>query len=140
MAVILKINEIPTSSLTVDSTQYTVDNTSITADRITIVTGASSSDYSILIAPREYAVDVVMEFYHELKETLTTISATTESVNGYMKVNFSILVVEGDSFELTIKNTNGKILWKGKAYATEQTDLQNYQFTPKNNNNDIIKI
>jgi hypothetical protein len=139
MAVILQINQAPTSDLTVDSTLYTVDNTSITADRTRIVTGSTTTEYSILIAPREMVSNVVMEFYHELKNTLTSVSATTTNESGYMRINFDIYVVEGDSFELTIKNTQNKVIWKGKAYATEQTDLQDFQFTPKNNNN-IIKL
>ena len=138
MAVILQITQGGTTPLTVDSTLYTVDSTSITVDQTVIVTGSSSNMYSILVAPREMVATVSMEFFNELKETTNIFSASTTNVNGLMQIDFNLEVVEGDSFQLTIKDTNGNVLWKGKAYATEQTDLQNFQFIQKNNN--IIKL
>lgn len=138
MAVILQITEAPTIPLTVDLTGYTVDSTSITVDQTVIVTGSSSNQYTILVTPREMVETVSMEFFHELKETTNIFTASTTNVNGLMEIEFNLNVVEGDSFQLTIKDTNDNVLWKGKAYATEQTDLQNFQFIEKNNN--IIKI
>lgn len=138
MAVILNITQGDTVPLTVDSTLYTVDSTSITVDQTVIVTGSSSNMYSILVAPREMVTTVSMEFFNELKETTNIFSASTTNVNGLMQIDFNLEVVEGDSFQLTIKDTDGNVLWKGKAYATEQTDLQNFQFIQKNNN--IIKL
>jgi hypothetical protein len=139
MAVILQITEAPTIPLTVDSTVYTVDSTSITADQTVIVTGSSSNLYSIFITPREMVDVVSMEFFNELKETTNVFTAATTNVNGLMQIDFNLNVVEGDSFQLTINDTEDNVLWKGKAYATDQTDLQNFQFIEKNNNN-IIKI
>jgi NADH:ubiquinone oxidoreductase subunit H len=138
MAVILQITEAPTIPLTVDLTGYTVDSTSITVDQTVIVTGSSSNMYTILVTPREMVETVSMEFFNELKETTNIFTASTTNVNGLMEIEFNLNVVEGDSFQLTIKDTNDNVLWKGKAYATEQTDLQNFQFIEKNNN--IIKI
>jgi NADH:ubiquinone oxidoreductase subunit H len=138
MAVILQITEAPTIPLTVDLTGYTVDSTSITVDQTVIVTGSSSNMYTILVTPREMVDTVSMEFFNELKETTNIFTASTTNVNGLMEIEFNLNVVEGDSFQLTIKDTNDNVLWKGKAYATEQTDLQNFQFIEKNNN--IIKI
>jgi hypothetical protein len=139
MAVILQITQGDTIPLTVDSTVYTVDSTSITADQTVIVTGSSSNLYSILITPREMVGVVSMEFFNELKETTNIFTASTINVNGLMQIDFNLNVVEGDSFQLTIKDTEDNKLWTGKAYATDQTDLQNFQFIEKNNNN-IIKI
>jgi hypothetical protein len=139
MAVILQITQGDTIPLTVDSTVYTVDSTSITADQTVIVTGSSSNMYSILITPREMVGVVSMEFFNELTEVTNIFTATTTNVNGLMQIDFNLNVVEGDSFKLTINDTEDNVLWKGKAYATDQTDLQNFQFVQKNNNN-IIKI
>lgn len=138
MAVILQITQGDTIPLTVDLTGYTVDSTSITVDQTVIVTGSSSNMYTILVTPREMVDTVSMEFFNELKETTNIFTASTTNVNGLMEIEFNLNVVEGDSFQLTIKDTNDNVLWKGKAYATEQTDLQNFQFIEKNNN--IIKI
>jgi len=46
---------------------------------------------------------------------------------------------EGASFETKVLDTDDKLLWRGKIYATSQTDLENYTLNPRNNNN-IIRI
>lgn len=139
MAVILQIIQPDRIPLTVDSTLYTVDSTVIKADQTEISLSYSADNYSILISPRKMVESVILEFFNELKEITNILTGTTINVNGLMQIDFNLMVIEGDSFQLTIKDNEDNILWKGKCYATEQTDLQNFQFIEKNNNN-IIKI
>lgn len=139
MPIILKINN-DTAPITVDSTVVTVDSTSITADRTYVMTGTGTTEYSVLVTPREMVDTVSMEFYDELKDVTTTFTASTIDENRLMRINFDLNgVQEGSSYEVKIKKLDGSILWTGKAYATSQDDLQNFQFIKKTNNN-IIKL
>ena len=47
-------------------------------------------------------------------------------LNGYMTISFSKTVLEGESFEIEVKD-GAYILFRGKAFSTSQTDLENYK-------------
>lgn len=138
MPVVLKYVETPPNGITVDSTVYTVDSTELTADMQS--SGSSTtSGYTIVISAREIVDIVNMEFFNELKEKTQIVTGVCEMIGNYLSINFMLDIVEGDSFQLTIKDLSDNIIWKGKAYSTAQTDLQNYTLTPTTSNN-IIKI
>jgi hypothetical protein len=138
MAVILKIGEgsIP---LTVDSTLVSVDSTMISVD----ATNYSSDGFSIIITSRVLIPFVTLEFLNELTEVLTIVEGVGSGSGTLMKITFKLdfPIEEGSSYQLTIKDSNSKDIWRGKAYATAQQDLQNFKFADANkNNNNIIKL
>lgn len=54
--------------------------------------------------------------------------------NGVCILRFELDVLEGDSFSILITSQSGKTeLYRGKAYATSQEDLQEFQLSPKEN-------
>ncbi len=134
---LIQISDIPEGPLTVDSTLITVDSTLYTADQ-TITN--STNTHSLTIIPRFYSDFVDMKFWNELTEVETTLTniATTE-LEGYLTVSFVLEVSNSQNYEVTINDTTGKLMWRGKVYVTDQTDIQNFTMYPKDSNN-IIKF
>jgi hypothetical protein len=125
------------TTLTVDSTSITVDSTSITVDATT----NTFSGFSFVITSREFVAECEMIFYNELKDTTETVTGYGSDFRGLLKLDFTLdEVEENDSFQVTInKFITGELLWRGKAFATSQTDLENFTMTKPGINN-IIKI
>ena len=88
-------------------------------------------------APRYYNGGQIALFLRdELKNTTTSVDIdSTAYQNMLLYVTFSnYTIVEGQSFEVTVKE-NGVITYLGKAYATAQTDLENYKI-----NKGVLKV
>ena len=48
-------------------------------------------------------------------------------LNGYLTFEITKTVLEQESFEYAVYNLDSDLLFRGKAFATNQTDLQNYK-------------
>lgn len=130
---IININDFDTLNLSVDNTMITVDNDIITADN---TTGEISTMYLDII-PSEYITDSYckVDFYNELTQVMTNIDTSYSITNGLMRILFEdIGFNEGDSYELTVRKIDNKIIFRSKAYVTTSNDLQNYQLNQKINN------
>ena len=87
------------------------------------------SPYQFRCAPRPYNGGVLtMTMRNELKGTVYNISITDFGYyNGILTINFATPQLrEGDSFEIELKE-NDNLIYRGKGYATAQTDLENYK-------------
>jgi len=133
---IIDLKKLSGNTLTADSTLITADSTIITAD----ATFSIGAEMTLKIIPREYVDEVVVTWYNELKQTTYTENCFTRIEKGYLIIPYLYKTfVEGDSFEVSIKSTTGKLLHRTKAYATMSDDLQNYKLNVANNNG-IIEI
>ena len=135
---VIQISDIPSGPLTVDSTLITVDSTLITADQ-TINYIPNTNDHILKVIPRFYETDVKLVLWNELRSTETILECTAGITGGYIEVPFTYYLSEGDSLETKVTDMDDKLMWRGKIYATSQTDLENFTLNPKNNNN-IIKL
>lgn len=127
---IINLQDLLGLSLTVDSTQYTVDSTALTAD----MTAIPGQEISFSVIPREYVDQVNLIWYNEVREITYSEICLTRNENGKMIIPYSYKdIVEGDSFEITVNDMSGNLLIRFKAYATMQTDLQNYKLNIPNN-------
>jgi hypothetical protein len=85
--------------------------------------------YQFRCAPRPYnggALSLVLR--NEFANATHTIDINEYGYyNGIITINFSTPELnEGDSFEIELFEGE-RLLYRGKGYATEQTDLQNYK-------------
>jgi hypothetical protein len=120
--------------VTADLTTITVDLTTITVDN-----NNTSTAYTIKYIPRDFTENVKLIFRNELTNIETIIETTMIESNGLAYSNFSFEIEDKSSFELTIlKSDNNDLLYRGKAFATFETDLENYKMTKPNENNKII--
>lgn len=96
-----------------------------------------TSPYIFKCIPKYYNSGIIELFLRdELKNETTSVTIDSIAYQNFMLyITFSDYTMkEGQSFEVTIKE-NGIITYIGKAYATEQTDLQNYKL-----NKGILKV
>ena len=136
---IIHISGLPESPLTVDSTLITADSTLITADQ-TVTMNTIDNNHVLSVIPREYAEEVRLVMWNEMTSVSTQIDHIfTTPANGHLEIPFSHYFIEGDSAETKVFNMDDKLIWRGKIYATSQTDLENFTLNPKNPNN-VIKI
>ena len=84
---------------------------------------------SITVIPRYDALLVDITLLNEETQVLNTFNdITTVYLNGYMTVEFELTVKEAESFNLEIKDSTN-VLFRGKAFATDETDLENYKLS-----------
>jgi hypothetical protein len=131
--IIINLNE-GISGVTCDSTLITVDSTQLTVDN-----NNTSLGYTIKLIPRYFAENIKLVLRNELTNEVTTIQTSMTQLNGLCYIIFSIPIEDSTSFELTLLNAlNEDLLFRGKAFATMQTDLENYKMTKPTDNNKII--
>lgn len=96
-----------------------------------------STNHRFKCIPSSYNGGIITFF---LRDELKNITNNIEFDDVFYQ-NFQLIIdfsgfqtVEGQSFEVEIKE-NGVLTYRGKAYATAQTDLENYEM-----NKGILKV
>lgn len=86
--------------------------------------------HSLRCIPRRQVEIVVLKLRNELKDTIETFEIPALEVGNYMILEFEKQFVEGESSEIEIFDLiSNDLLYRGKSYATTQTDLENYKLT-----------
>lgn len=96
-----------------------------------------TAPYQFRCIPRGYNSGVITFFLRdETKDITHEISATgVYYQNNVLILVFSVpIMTEGQSFEVTI-NEDDNLIYRGKAYATSQTDLENFEL-----NKGVLKV
>lgn len=78
--------------------------------------------------PRYYPDEVTLILINELTQDINTFNLIPSYNNGYMVLEFDLTVYEMDSFNLEVKDGD-TVLFRGKAFATDETDLENYKMS-----------
>ena len=93
-----------------------------------VILKPSEATHSITIIARKNASAISIVIKNESKNTTETIEdISTTFVNGYLTFEITKTVLEQESFEYSVYNLDSELLFRGKAFATNQTDLQNYK-------------
>jgi hypothetical protein len=96
-----------------------------------------TAPYQFKCIPREYNSGLITFYLRdELKDLTHTIDVSTVYYqNSILTLIFDEPIFkEGQSFEVTI-NENDNLIYRGKAYATAQTDLENFEL-----NKGVLKV
>lgn len=83
---------------------------------------------SVTVIPRYDVETVTLTLLNEETQVLNTFNVSTTYENGYMTIEFDLTVKEAESFNLEIKDGT-TVLFRGKAFATDETDLENYKLS-----------
>lgn len=84
--------------------------------------------HEITIIPRLNSSTISIVMKNESKgttEVFNNISTTYSS--GYLTFEIEKTVLEQETFEYSVYNLDSELLFRGKAFATNQVDLQNYK-------------
>tara|TARA_R110000868_G_scaffold8456_1_gene43850 strand:- start:32 stop:322 length:291 start_codon:yes stop_codon:yes gene_type:complete len=92
-----------------------------------IIFRPSEETQTVTIIPRYEADLVTLKLRDESKATDETFEDLTAVYGyGYLTFEFQKTVTEGSTFEFEVLEDDN-ILFRGKAFATDETDLQNYK-------------
>lgn len=96
-----------------------------------------TAPYQFKCIPRGYNSGVITFFLRDELKDLTTeieVSAVYYQNSVLVLIFNDYIMKEGQSFEIII-NENDKLIYRGKAFATAQTDLENFEL-----NNGVLKV
>ena len=96
-----------------------------------------TAPYQFKCIPRNYNGGIITFFMRdELKDLTIEIEVSTVYYqNGILILIFNDYIMkEGQSFEIVI-NENDELIYRGKAFATAQTDLENFEL-----NKGVLKV
>ena len=92
-----------------------------------IIFRPSEETQTATIIPRYEADLVTLKLRDESKATEETFTDLTAIYSyGYLTFEFTKTVSEGSTFELEVLD-GVNVLFRGKAFATDETDLENYK-------------
>jgi hypothetical protein len=95
-----------------------------------VIFNTTDEIHSLRCIPRYYTEIVVLKLRNELKDTTEIFEIEAIKSNSYMILEFTKTFVEGESSEIEIFDSiTDDLLYRGKSYATSQTDLENYKLT-----------
>jgi hypothetical protein len=90
----------------------------------------TDEDHVLQIIPSEYVATGQLYILHELSGTLTDMGIEFTTVNGYLVSSpFEYAFKEGGSYEISVLDDSRNLIYRGKAFATSASDLQNYKLT-----------
>ena len=86
----------------------------------------SLTTQTITIIPRYDVENVTISIRDKQEDVTVNFNVSSSYANGYMTLAFNYEVVEAKNYDFTVKNGND-ILFRGMAFATDETDLENYK-------------
>ena len=98
--------------------------------------------YQLVFIPRKYKEYIGFELTSEITQEKNGLSVSTThetpvtDIKGYNSIIvdlFSLDVVEGDTLTIKLSDNDG-VVYRGKMYATNEADLENFQLIEVNNN------
>tara|TARA_R110002049_G_scaffold202460_1_gene372975 strand:- start:2370 stop:2735 length:366 start_codon:yes stop_codon:yes gene_type:complete len=97
-----------------------------------LTTSATAQTFKVI--PREYVTSATMLVRDDSTNVTTTYTGLTPSISvNHLQVSntFSPVLVEGRHYDLTIKKTDGTIIYKDKAFCTDQAidQTQDQEYT-----------
>ncbi len=83
----------------------------------------SSSAQTIKVIPREYITSGTLTIRDDTSNTSKNYSITASTVDDDLvfNVTFSPVLAEGLYYDMTLKNSSSKIIYKDKIFCTDQT-------------------
>lgn len=87
----------------------------------------SDMTHNLVFIPRVSTGNVVLKLRNELRDTETTFSISGSVTNNVFIGSFSYNFKEGASYEIEVFDDLENLLFRGKAFATDVQDLQNYK-------------
>jgi len=87
------------------------------------------TEHEIVFIPRFYFDgDVVLSLYNEETSVTTTHELTPTTTDGYVYIEFEQELINNTNFQIKI-TSDDEVVYRGKAFVTDQTDLQQYEIT-----------
>ena len=83
--------------------------------------------HTLVFIPRIEQTDIILKITNDLRSTTNEINISGLISNSIFYGNFSYNFSEGGSYELEVLDQNSRVLFRGKAFATDIEDLQNYK-------------
>lgn len=81
----------------------------------------------LVFIPRFNAQIVTLELVNEFNDSSVTQELIADYQGGYMTVEIGHNFEEGQSFAYEVTDLTGELMYRGKLFITDQSDLQNYQ-------------
>ncbi len=80
----------------------------------------SSSEQTFKVVPREYETSTTLEIRDESLNTSVSYSTTNTVVGDYLNIPVTLSLNEGKFYEMTLKKTDGTIIYRDKIFCTDQ--------------------
>lgn len=84
-------------------------------------------NHTLVFIPRIEQTSIILKIRNELRDIENTINISGSISNGVFYGNFNYNFKEGGTYEIETYDTNTRLLFRGKAFATDVEDLQNYK-------------
>lgn len=80
----------------------------------------SSSEQTFKVVPREYVTSSTLEIRDESLNTTQSYSITNTTDGDFLNVPATLSLVEGRYYQMTLKKTDGTIIYRDKIFCTDQ--------------------
>lgn len=87
----------------------------------------SHHTHQMIFIPRLGTNTVFAEITNELRGNKDMFSISGDMINGVFYGYFNYTFKEGGTYEIELFDADSKLLFRGKAFATDVEDLQNYK-------------
>lgn len=84
---------------------------------------------TITIIPRYSVSDATLTLLNEETQVLNTFVVEPTFSFGYLTLSFDLICEEAESFNLELKDESNNLVFRGKAFATDVVDLENYKLS-----------
>lgn len=99
------------------------------------VATTSTGEQTFKVVPREYVTSATLDIRDESTNTSTSYSITATTDGDFLNVPATLSLIEGRYYQMTLKKTDGTIIYKDKMFCTDQStdQTQNESYSVNNN-------
>jgi len=83
--------------------------------------------HEVIFIPRIETDTINLKIINDLRSNETVMNVIGTIINGVFIGVFEYQFKEGGSYEIEAYDLETRLLFRGKAFATDETDLQNYK-------------
>ena len=132
--IVIKVNDFR-EDLTVDTIRVSVDSTLYSVDATIVI---NEDGLLVKFIPRYFVETCNLILRNELTDEVINLETRMIEENGLAILTFSGDISNATSFEMTVKDLEGGLIFRGKAFSTTSEDIQNYTMNTKINNKIVI--
>lgn len=87
------------------------------------------TEHEIILIPRIYPLgNITLNLYNEESDEILTYEITPVITDGFMYLSFTEAFINKSNYRIAILD-NTDVIYRGKLFITDQTDLENYKIT-----------
>lgn len=98
----------------------------------------TTTEHTLKLACRDYSTELTLTIRDDYTKETTTPFITASKSGSFTTISFTHYLTEGKWYAITLRDSNNIPVYRGKVFATSETNLSQYQMLKGKYEADVI--